>query len=278
MTENNKWFWLEQFDCFAISGKDAKKFLNGITTGNILNSDNKVSKTCWLTPNGILRSLLEIIFLENKLKVVILEGDKKEILDYFHKIIFPSDDVSLSKPFSIYRFQEIDNINSWRIYKPVFFTNDDPEYEIYKNRKNILNPFDLKIWKLNQAIPSLANEINGKNNPLELGLGDLIDFKKGCFLGQETMSKIRNGPPLKQEIRVWNSSNCFLNHDSENKFLYTNSKKEHTIGKVTSYLKLDSKVKGLAIIKRKYLGIEKFIYSEIFGNIKIQKSVGSTFI
>ena len=53
MQDIKKKFWLEKFDCFSVTGKDARKFLNGITTGNILNSENKVIKTCWLTPNGV---------------------------------------------------------------------------------------------------------------------------------------------------------------------------------------------------------------------------------
>ena len=70
MQDIKKKFWLEKFDCFSITGKDARKFLIGITTGNILNSENKVIKTCWLTPNGVLRSLIEIIFLERNLEAV----------------------------------------------------------------------------------------------------------------------------------------------------------------------------------------------------------------
>ena len=62
MQDIKKKFWLEEFDCFSISGKDARKFLNGITTGNILNSENKVIKTCWLTPNGFLRSLIAVSY------------------------------------------------------------------------------------------------------------------------------------------------------------------------------------------------------------------------
>ena len=44
MQDITKKFWLEKFDCFSITGKDARKFLNGITTANILNSENKLSK------------------------------------------------------------------------------------------------------------------------------------------------------------------------------------------------------------------------------------------
>ena len=165
-----------------------------------LNSEKKVIKTCWLTPNGVLRSLIEITFLERNLEVIILAGNTNEIIYYFNQIIFPADDVVLSEPFLINRIQEIDEYSSWRTYQPIFFKTGDKEFEIYKNKINILNPNDLKHWKINQAIPSLDMEINGNNNPLELGLYDLIDFNKGCYLGQETMSKIKNVSSLKQEI------------------------------------------------------------------------------
>ena len=278
MQDIKKKFWLEKFDCFSITGKDARKFLNGITTGNILNSENKVIKTCWLTPNGVLRSLIEIIFLERSLEVIILSGNTNEIIDYFNQIIFPADDVLLSEPSLINRIQEIDESSSWRTYQPIFFKTEDKEFEIYKNKLNLLNPNDLKLWKINQAIPSLEMEINGKNNPLELGLQDLIDFNKGCYLGQETMSKIKNVSSLKQEIRIWKSFESNLNLDLEDKNLYINSAKEISVGKITSFFKSDLQIKGLAMIKRKYLEEESYFFSEIFGKIIINKSVGSIFL
>ena len=278
MQDIKKNFWLEKFDCFTVTGKDARKFLNGITTGNILNSENKVIKTCWLTPNGVLRSLIEINFLERNLEVIILAGNTNEIIDYFNQIIFPADDVLLSEPFLINRIQEIDESSSWRTYQPIFFKTEDKEFEIYKNKLNLLNPNDLKLWKINQAIPSLEMEINGKNNPLELGLQDLIDFNKGCYLGQETMSKIKNVSSLKQEIRIWKSFESNLNLDVEDKNLYINSAKDISVGKITSFFISDSQIKGLAMIKRKYLEEGSYFFSEIFGKIIINKSVGSIFL
>ena len=278
MQDIKKKFWLEKFDCFSITGKDARKFLNGLTTGNILNSENKVIKTCWLNPNGVLKSLIEIIFLERNLEVIILAGNTIEIIDYFNQIIFPADDVLLSEPFLINRIQEIDESSSWRTYQPIFFKTEDKEFEIYKNKLNLLNPNDLKLWKINQAIPSLEMEINGKNNPLELGLQDLIDFNKGCYLGQETMSKIKNVSSLKQEIRIWKSLESNLNLDVEDKNLYINSAKDISVGKITSFFKSDGQIKGLAMIKRKYLEEESYFFSEIFGKVIINKSVGSIFL
>ncbi len=278
MQDIKKKFWLEKFDCFSVTGKDARKFLNGITTSNILNSENKVIKTCWLTPNGVLRALIEIIVLERNLEVIILAGNSNEIIDYFNQIIFPADDVLLSEPFLVNRIQEIDEFNSWRTYQPIFLKTEDKEFEIYKNKLNLLNPNDLKLWKINQAIPSFEMEINGKNNPLELGLQDLIDFDKGCYLGQETMSKIKNVSSLKQEIRIWKSFEYNFNLDGEDKNLYIDSTKDISVGKITSFFISDSQMKGLAMIKRKYLEEGCYFFSEIFGKIIINKSVGSIFL
>tara|TARA_B100000941_G_C28486514_1_gene545303 strand:- start:844 stop:1692 length:849 start_codon:yes stop_codon:yes gene_type:complete len=279
MIKTKKNFWLEKFDCFSISGKDSKRFLNGITTGNIINLNNQVFKTCWLTPNGVLKSLLEINCLEKKLEILILEGNINEIKKYFNDIIFPSDDVLISDSFSIYRFQEVDEISSWRINQPIFLKKEDFQFKFYKNNPNLLNDNALKLWKLKQAIPSLNNEINGKNNPLELGLTDLIDFDKGCYLGQETMAKIRKVSSLKQEIRVWSAKDSILNFDPENKNIYINSIKEKSVGYITRFYKLNSQITiGLAMIKRKYLIKGNSFFSENFGQIKIDKSVGSTFL
>ena len=92
------------------------------------------------------------------------------------------------------------------------------------------------------------------------------------------MSKIKNVSSLKQEIRVWESFDSNLNLDVVDKNLYTNSGKENSVGQTTSFYKFNSQIKGLAMIKRKYLEIENTFYSEIFGPIKIKKSVGSIFL
>ena len=277
--ENKEQIWLEKFDCFSINGKDGKRFLNGITSGNIIDLNNKVLKTCWLSPNGVLKSLLEINCLENQLEVIVFVGNTIEIRKYLNDIIFPSDNVSLGETFSINRIQEVDELNSWKINQPIFFKNDDKEYDFYKNNPNNMNTNDLQLWKINQAIPSLNNEINGKNNPLELGLTDLIDFNKGCYLGQETMSRIRNVSSLKQEIRVWTSKDSIFNLESGNKKIYNNDKKEKSVGYITSIYKLGSQtIKGLAMIKRKFLDTENTFFTDNYCQISIEKSVGSIFL
>ena len=92
------------------------------------------------------------------------------------------------------------------------------------------------------------------------------------------MSKIKSVSSLKQEIRIWKSFEFNLNLGIEDKNLYVNSAKDISVGKITSFLKSDSQIKGLAMIKRKYLKEGSYFFSEIFGKIIINKSVGSIFL
>ena len=92
------------------------------------------------------------------------------------------------------------------------------------------------------------------------------------------MSKIKNVDSLKQELRIWTSIENDLNLEAEDTNLYINSAKDISVGKITSFFKSNSQIKGLAMIKRKYLEEGSYFLSEIFGKIIINKSIGSIFL
>ena len=92
------------------------------------------------------------------------------------------------------------------------------------------------------------------------------------------MSKIRNVSSLKQEIRVWIAKDSKYNLDFADRNIYNNEKKEKSVGYITSIYKLGSQtMKGLAIIKRKYLNAENVFFADNC-QITIDKSIGSTFL
>ena len=202
---NKKIFWLEEFQSFYIEGEGSKRFLNGITTTNT-NLDVPFMQTCWLNPKGILRALLEIHVYKDKLLLINIEGNMREIKDFFDNMIFPSDKVLLSDNFPIFRLQEVVYNQSWRKFEPKIFIKEDPKKYCLDNNIELLKSSNLEEWKIRQAIPRLNSEIDGKNNPLELGLYDLIDFNKGCYLGQETMARLKRISSLKQEIKIGRAS------------------------------------------------------------------------
>ena len=275
--DNKKNFWLEEFESFYVEGEDSKRFLNGITTNN-MNLDVPFVQACWLNPKGILRALLEIHIYKDKLLLVNVEGNIGEIKDFFEKMIFPTDNVSLSDNFPIFRLQELDKYQPWRKFEPKIFINKDPKKYCLDNQIELLTSSNLEMWKIWQAIPRLNFEIDGENNPLELGLYDLVDFNKGCYLGQETMARLKRISSLKQEIRVWSSSILNKNFELNDKKIYLNENKKIITGNITSFLFIDSKkVIGSAMMKKTYLNQLGCFFNEELGSIKIEKSIGSAF-
>ena len=275
--ENKKNFWLEEFESFYVKGEGSKRFLNGITTTN-MTLDIPFIQTCWLNPKGILRALLEIHILKDKLLLINLEGNIREIKDFFENMIFPTDKVFLSDNFTIFRLQQLEKDQPWRKFEPKIFINKDPKQYCLDNQIELLESSNLEVLKIFQAIPRLNFEIDGETNPLELGLYDLVDFNKGCYLGQETMARLKRISSLRQEIRVWSAS--ILNKDFElnDKKFYLNENKEIITGTITSFLSISSKkVIGLAMIKRNYLNQLENFFNEELGSLKFEKSVGSTF-
>ena len=275
--DNKKNFWLEEFESFYVEGEGSKRFLNGITTNN-MNLDVPFIQSCWLNPKGILRALLEIHIYKDKLLLINLEGNIREIKDFCENMIFPSDKVYLSDNFPIFRLQKFEKDQPWRKFEPKIFINKDPKKYCLDNQIELLTSSNLEMWKIWQAIPRLNFEIDGENNPLELGLYDLVDFNKGCYLGQETMARLKRISSLKQEIRVWSSSILNKNFELNDKKIYLNENKETITGTITNFLSLSSnKVIGLAMMKKNYLNQLKYFFNDELGSIKVEKSIGSAF-
>ena len=275
--DNKKIFWLEEFQSFYLEGEGSKRFLNGITTNN-MNLDVPFIQACWLNPKGILRALLEIHIYKDKLLLINLEGNIREIKDFFENMIFPTDKVFLSENLPVFRLQELEKDKPWRKSEPKIFINKDPKEYCLENQIELLKSINLEALKILQAIPRLNSEIDGETNPLELGLYDLVDFNKGCYLGQETMARLKRISSLRQEIRVWSASSLNKNFVLNNKKIYLNDNKEIITGTITSFLSLNSKkVIGLAMMKKNYLNQSKYFFNEEFGSIKVEKSIGSTF-
>ena len=275
--DNKKNFWLEEFESFYVEGEDSKRFLNGITTNN-MNLDVPFMQACWLNPKGILRALLEIHVYKDKLLIVNIEGNIGEIKEFFGNMVFPTDKVNLSDNISISRLQEVEQNQPWRKFEPKIFIKQDPKKYCLDNQIEFLKSSNLEEWKIRQAIPRLNSEIDGNNNPLELGLYDLIDFNKGCYLGQETMARLKRISSLKQEIRVWSVNFFNKNFELNDKKIYLNENKKIITGNITSFLFIDSKkVIGSAMMKKTYLNQLGCFFNEELGSIKIEKSIGSAF-
>ena len=210
-------------------------------------------------------------------EIVIISGEINSIIDGFESVIFPADKVKLEVIEPIRRIQKINNYQSWKESNPIWIGNSDLiENEISNYTKATKE--ELEIWKIRQGIPSFDREINGETNPYELGLGDIINLDKGCYLGQEAIARFFRSKSLKYQLRYWEAYGEADDFDIGKKFLNTNQDNElkKKVGVITSSIKInDNFFNGLALIKNNFID-KDICFSENGESITIKKPISFT--
>lgn len=110
---------------------------------------------------------------------------------------------------------------------------------------SILSDADLETWRILQKIPRWPQELNAETFPPEAGLeGKAMNFTKGCYIGQEVLSRIKTTGKMPREMIAFESS-LPVNSGDE---LWI----EKTVGKVTSVTKhpATGQTIGLAMIRQ----------------------------
>jgi len=46
------------------------------------------------------------------------------------------------------------------------------------------------LWRIRNLIPAMGHELGDSTNPLEAGAEAAVDFRKGCFIGQEVIARL----------------------------------------------------------------------------------------
>jgi len=228
--EKNEVITLEDRGFIQVTGLEAKDFLQNIVTNDIEKvSSNSTLFSSILTPQG--KYLFEFFVLKFK-DSYLLECEKKssaEIIKLlnFYKLRSKVDFIDLSEKYvaaviSLEKFKEMNGPNlskgSTTSYRedPVYIDprNDKLGAKIISKLENI----HLTIKKLNLKI---ADKKNYYNKSFELGIPQIdlnklkdkifgieknldelngIDFKKGCYIGQENTSRIKLRNKLRRRI------------------------------------------------------------------------------
>jgi len=228
--EKDEVITLEDRGFIQITGLEAKDFLQNIVTNDIEKvSSNSTIFSSILTPQG--KYLFEFFVLKLK-DSYLLECEKKssaEIIKLlnFYKLRSKVDFIDLSEKYvaavvSLEKFKEMNGSNLSKGSTTGY--GDDPVYIDPRNDKlgakiiSKLENIHLTIKKLNLkitdkknyynksfelGIPQIdLNKLKDKIFGIENNLDELngIDFKKGCYIGQENTSRIKLRNKLRRRI------------------------------------------------------------------------------
>ena len=188
---------------YIVEGKDYIKFFNNITTNKIeFRSDNEMIRTLWLNNKGRIVHDLSIGWINNSDSNALLidhfssESLIENILKYKMSL-----DVKISKTDLE---AKISDSSSKRIGGDTYFMKSsislvDKYLAIGTNKDlELINNFDPMDFILNGI--SYNKKIFHNKTPMELNLWCAIDFKKGCYLGQEIVARVKYKGQVKRNF------------------------------------------------------------------------------
>ena len=228
--DKNEVITLEDRGFIQVNGAEAKDFLQNIITNEIekVTSSSSVFSSI-LTPQG--KYLFEFFILKLK-DNYLLECEKKSTAEIikllnFYKLRSKVNFIDLTEKYmaaviSLEKFKEMNNSSQSKGSTASY--RDDPVYIDPRNDKlgakiiSKLENISLTIKKLNLkitdkkkyynksfqlGIPQIdLNKLKDKIFGIENNLDELngIDFKKGCYIGQENTSRIKLRNKLRRRI------------------------------------------------------------------------------
>ncbi|MEO9459262.1 MAG: folate-binding protein [Lentilitoribacter sp.] len=235
---------LKDRSVLAIKGADASTLLQGLVTANIENiAENTVVPCALLTPQG-------------KIAFDFLMGKLEENGYFFDMRTALLDD--FQKRMTLYKLRADVQISVLEDWQPIAFWNEAIETTNlledtrFKNTDNVYRSYhaidgdfengnftDLRIANCvaESDADFQSNDVFPHDVYLDLNGG--IDFKKGCYVGQEVVSRMQHRSSARKRIALIQSENTPLTSDQE---LTANGK---VIGKLGSV----SETSGLAILR-----------------------------
>lgn len=215
------WTAIEDRGYLALKGPDAVRFLNGQVTNNVEHAlSGKTVPACICSIKGKVEALVFIRALPSG-EGLLIETEAAQVEEVFNRLdrYLIADDCELSVLEDPPRWKHViggqsdGGVECWRfgiqgfdVEEPAGLEGDEIPGE------------KLRYLKLIHGIPESGFEITGEEFPSELGLDRwVVDFHKGCYLGQEVVSRIESVGKTKHQLLLCRTEGAFARgHSFEN--------------------------------------------------------------
>tara|TARA_B100000767_G_scaffold49517_1_gene44527 strand:+ start:450 stop:1154 length:705 start_codon:yes stop_codon:yes gene_type:complete len=183
-------------------GTDCRLFLDGLSSNQIVNLDkNCVVQTAILNNNAKIIDLVTIINFGEFLAIIGYMPNFQSMLDFVTPRILQSDvsisDISNLNDVVISYDQNNDSgIGTCETKDDVTYAkvSNNMSYCIAAKKVNLESePMgeEFHEWRISNLVPWYGYEINSKVIPYKCGINELVHESKGCFTGQEILTRMR---------------------------------------------------------------------------------------
>lgn len=212
---------------FRLTGADRVRYLNGQVTNDVRRA--KTDATLYACVTDAKGRIASDVFVHATADALLLdaEPDLREALGMRLERYIVADDVELT-----------DVTEEWQLWHVWGSTTDTPVCwelsidgqecpshslrstrfgvegidvwlpagETFKAPCPVVTEEDLESWRVLQKVPRWPNELNTDTFPPEAGIMErAMDFAKGCYIGQEVLSRIKTTGKMPRELMAWAS-------------------------------------------------------------------------
>ncbi len=203
-------------------GKDLSKFLQGILSNDLrLLTANQSLCACFLNAKGKWIAALQLFQVESAIFAKTSPLEAKNLLQAIQALILFSDSKVEDKSEE---YQWILGIgaqaHAWLADQKLAYPSFQcegyrlPSFLILCPRAEMeswmashasqgISPETLEVLRIESCLPLYGQDVDDKTIPIEAGLDSHISYTKGCYVGQETISRIKHyGRVNKRLVRV----------------------------------------------------------------------------
>ena len=239
MNDNLSFIYQNDLVVTELKGDDFIDLFNRLSTNNIPSQKNLITDSIFTNENG---KFIDIVSLwnSNKYTLMISHAQNHEnLLNWIDKFTF-EEDISISSPLkkkiiSIYSANKNKDLNIFgeinkneiinrkledieitlsltsffNDHKVINLILDDDSKSIesiesYMNSQNIfqMKESEFNSFRIKNMIPICGREVNNLYNPLEIGISHMIDFDKGCYIGQEVIARLDTYDKVQRKLMI----------------------------------------------------------------------------
>ena len=183
------------------SGEDRLRFIDGLSSNKIDFSLTDVINTLILTTKAKIMAQLHLFMLNDMLISITISDNHANLVSYLNSKILTQqvaiNDVTKLNHIDLV-YGENTNMVGVTVSEEITKVNVNGNYgfEIYSIKQNrLLTSTDQQSfidWRVDNLIPWHGYEITNKVNPYQCGLNDQVHENKGCYTGQEVLTRMRS--------------------------------------------------------------------------------------
>jgi len=208
-----RWRELKDRAVFRFTGPDRVRYLNGQVSNDVAKATESLAiPACLCTIKGKVEALVWIR-ADGESLLVDGEGSQREALHARLERYLIADDCEIedvSEQVRLYHHfvgEAGGGAASKRLNLPGRDLILRPDSASPFAAEKEIPDDEWSVWEILSVLPKAGFEIRSDEFPAELGLdAQAVDFHKGCYLGQEIISRIRSVGRVKRLLRVVEAS------------------------------------------------------------------------